>query len=227
MKATKYFLTLLVTLTWITSSAQHVNFWDYGLSANVGFEHLKVITTIIASRNENSSNSDFAVSGGFWAERHLGRRFSAVINLNYSAVKVGYNIFTGGLSKASHGDVMEKHGYISIIERGRLYFAEKARRKWFFDMGLKLDRMIYFKNSYIKGGVTVWNPKDFGRLNPGLVAGFGIAKGRWRLSAEYQYSLGTSLSKRYRENLEYQSVNWDVNRQNISLGAAFMLSRLK
>lgn len=223
MKTMRYAFVLIIATSWISSFAQNTNAWDYGLSANVGLENFKVTSITSASKDRN--NSDYAVSAGFWAERHLGRRFSAITGLSYSGVKVGYNIFTGGLSKDSYGDIKENHGYVSISERGRFYFAEKGKRKLFLDIGLKLDKMIFFKNSYARGGVKVWNPKDFGQLNPGLLAGFGISKGRWRLSADYQYFLGTSLSKDYRENLNAMGVKWDVDRQNFSLGAAFMLNR--
>lgn len=225
MKANRYFIALIISIAWNVSIAQRDKIWDYGLSANVGLEHFKVTTTLNLVRDQNNINSDFAISAGFWAERHLGRRFSIITSLNCSAVRVGYNVFTGGVSKYSYGDMVENHSYVSISEKGRLFFAEKGNRKLFFDLGVKIDRMISFKNSDVKGGGRVWNPKGYSQLNPGLLAGFGISKGRWRLFAEYQYFLGTSLSKAYRENLQNSGVKWDVNRQNFSLGVAFLLNR--
>lgn len=224
---TKLFAIAVIGLSSVQVFAQKVSRWDVGFSTKVGIEHFSVKTIQQGNEGRESFNSDYALSGGFWAERRFGARFSAVSDLNYFHVKSSYNVFTGGMSKDNYGDIMENHSYASIDGKGRVYFAEKSNRKLFAEAGLKLDRMLLFKNSVRQGENKVWNPKNLDQLNTGLLIGFGCSIGRWRIFGEYQHNLGTSFSKNYRDIQQNMGVETKIGRQSYLLGTSFALSKVR
>ena len=163
---------------------------------------------------------------GIWAEWRLSPTFSLVPQLAYNVVHINDNVLSGGLSKSGSGDdVKETHHYGSLAVHLRKYFKLNTKLRLFTDAGIKADRLVYFKNEYWLYKNVVWNPAILKNINPAIVLDAGIKRGRWALSVQYQYFLGSPLVKKYRGNLEVTHMETNLERQNLGLKAAFSIRK--
>ncbi|MCE7072563.1 PorT family protein [Dyadobacter sp. CY327] len=223
-------LLLQIAIPYPTYS-QKVKKWNYGALAGLTSERFKV-TQISKYQNEILSTYTYAATswvnfgGALWAERKLFSTWALVPSVGYEFVHVQDNILTGGIQKSgSKSDFKETHHYLSLAIHLRKYFSNNSSVKLFVDGGLKADRLIRFKNEYWRYKNETWKPTILNNINPALVVAAGVKQGRWAVSAEYQYFLGTPLVKRYRGDLMPNGVKTNLERQNVSIRAAFTVCK--
>lgn len=207
--------------------AQEVNKWSFGVSGGLTSERFGVTRNFNAQNQTVSTqgyraNSWSNYGGALWAERKLSATWSLIPQFGYQFVHIKDNIVSGGLSRSGIGDdLKETHHYASVALHLRKYFAINSKLRLFADAGVKADRMVCFKNEHWRYENEIWNPTISNNINPAVVLAAGIRRGRWALSAEFQYFLGTPLVKKYRGNLKTSGVETKLERQNLAVKVAF------
>ncbi|MCF2488014.1 outer membrane beta-barrel protein [Dyadobacter sp. CY347] len=220
---------LLQTVAMEYVYAQGAGKWNFGVSVGLTSERFKVTrdfknqTQVVSTQAYNvSSWSNFG--GALWAERMLSPTWSLVPQFGYQIVRIKDNVLSGGLSKSGSGDdLKETHHYVSLALHLRKYFVSNSRLRLFADAGIKADRLVCFKNEYWRYNNETWKPTLLNNINPAIIFATGIRRGRWSLSAEYQYFLGTPLVKKYRGNSVANGVKTDLERQSLAVKAAFTI----
>lgn len=207
--------------------AQEVNKCSFGVSFGLTSERFGVTRNFNAQNKTVSTQAYKAKSwsnygGALWSERKLSVTWSLIPKLGYQFVHIKDNVVSGGLSKSGSGDdIKETHHYASAALHLRKYFSINSKLSLFVDAGVKADRMVCFKNEYWRYKNETWNPKISNNINPAIVLAAGLRRGRWALSAEYQYFLRTPIVKKYRGNLETSGIETNLERQNLAVKMAF------
>ncbi|KAA0988728.1 porin family protein [Dyadobacter aurulentus] len=207
--------------------SQKVKKWNYGVLAGLTSERFKVVKSDkyqnqILSTYTSTATSWLNFGGALWAERKLLSTWAAIPQIGYEFVHVQDNVLTGATKKSGNGsDFKETHHYLSLALHLRKYFLNNANLRLFVDGGVKADRLVRFKNEYWRYKNETWKPTTLKNIDPALLVAAGVKQGRWAVSAEYQYFLGMPLVKKYRGDLSPNGVKTNLERQNMSIRAAF------
>jgi hypothetical protein len=224
----KAYFTLLFALTLAAAQGQHR--WNYGLGGHYATEHY---SQTVRSYQADPSAADrerivasFAMGTGIWVERRIGMMLGLLSQLDYHVVSVNRAFLNPFIIKVGGGKpYSEWHNSIALSIAGRLYAPSKSKFKFHLDAGLKVDRIIRYRQRYAVFDFKEWNPIFLNANVPAWSAAVGLQHGRVGLSVGYQNYWMAKFDKKILNSDRQMLAIRNFSRQNVTMHVNVRLNK--
>jgi hypothetical protein len=218
MKKLVSIMLVIITGMPLVSSAQRVNRWNLGISAEFGQDDYDRKYPAAYDKYpdlERRFRSNYPWGVGIWMERYLNRSFSGLARVNYMQKDMHPNTYGEPSRTTGQWFIKEKHHYMTADVGGRWYVNPNSKIRIYIDVKMGVSGFVAIDTYEERAGKsTITGLYGFDRWQPLGLAALGVNWKRLALSLEYNRDL---------KRAEKHGYDTSILRQGLAVKTSFAI----